>query len=263
MNALPSSLSLTEPAIVLAAFGTTVPNARRVYDRFESLVRRRFPAHSIRWTFTSQTVRKRLTEDGLEILDPAKTLEQIAREGHTAVVLQSLHITPGEEFTQLQSLTQEGLAIHFGKPLMYNACAIDRVLQLLNAEVRNTSKTVLVAHGNGRTTFDSWYQLLMDRVRVVLPEAVLASLEGFPGPTPLQSIKQQLSARDVVDFIPLLLVAGDHVLNDIMGEGSDSWKNQLGASQVTCAPPFGDRLEILEIFLEHLIDAVSQSKLGR
>lgn len=262
MSSLSSSLSLTEPAIILAAFGTTVPSARQVYERFESLVRDRLPEHSIRWTFTSSVVRKRLLEEGREILDPLSTLAQVAREGYHNAVVQSLHVTPGEEYTRLLSLVQDGLDVQFGKPLMHKEAAIDRILQLLKAEVRDAAPTVLVAHGNGQSEFDGWYRLLIDRARLHLPEVILASLEGFPGPEPLERIHHQVTERGDVHFIPLLLVAGDHVINDIMGESEESWKNRLNAQRVSCAPPLGERAEVLEIFLEHLIDAVTQSKVG-
>jgi len=245
---------------VLAAFGTTVPSARHVYDRFESIVRQRFPNNSVRWTFTSQIVRDRLAEEGLSVFDPAETLATIANEGHTSVVVQSLHITPGEEFERLASLSHEGLAVQFGKPLMHDVPAIDRLLGLLRDEMRAETPTVLVAHGNGRAEFDGWYAKLIDRAKAILPRAVLASLEGFPGLSPRTEIQSRVAERGEVHFVPLLLVAGDHVLNDIMGEDSESWKNQLGALRATCAPPLGERGKVLEIFLEHLVEAVNLSK---
>lgn len=205
-------------------------------------------------------VRKRLLEEGREILDPAMTLEQVVREGYQTAVVQSLHVTPGEEYTRLLSLAQDGIDVHVGKPLMHDQEAMDRVLELFKAEVRDAAPTVLVAHGNGQSAFNGWYRLLIDRARFHLPEAILASLEGFPGPEPLKSIRHRVAERGGVHFLPLLLIAGDHVINDIMGETTESWKNLLHAERVTCAPPLGERPEVLEIFLERLIDAMTQSK---
>ncbi|MGO8761626.1 MAG: hypothetical protein ACLP2P_10365 [Desulfobaccales bacterium] len=47
-----SAASTANPAIVLAAFGTST-EAFETYGHFEQKVRERFPGHEIRWAFTS------------------------------------------------------------------------------------------------------------------------------------------------------------------------------------------------------------------
>jgi hypothetical protein len=51
-KALPAA-STANPAIVLAAFGTTTA-AFDTYNHFETKVKERFPDHEIRWAFTSR-----------------------------------------------------------------------------------------------------------------------------------------------------------------------------------------------------------------
>jgi sirohydrochlorin cobaltochelatase len=59
-----------------------------------------------------------------------------------------------------------------------------------------------------------------------------------------------------VHFIPLMLVAGDHVMNDIMGDDQDSWKSQVGAATTTCSGPAGMNEQILARYCQHLDTAL-------
>ena len=61
------------------------------------------------------------------------------------------------------------------------------------------------------------------------PATVVASVEGSPGLEPLQTIRQMGSQQ--VNFVPLMIVAGDHILNDVLGDDEESWKNIVGAPQ--------------------------------
>ena len=261
----PTQVAHTPPrehAIILAAFGTTIRQARNVYDNFESLVREQWPVHDVRWTFTSTTVRRALAEEGKIVLDPPSTLEQIRREGFRSAVIQSLHVTPGEEFSRLSSISAEGLHTIFGRPLFDKEKDEERVFDAVASEVKPDVPTVFVAHGNThRREFDGVYQRLVNHAHDRFPESVLASLEGVPGPEPLDRIKARVTETKRVHFVPLLFVAGDHVLNDVMGDEPESWKNLLGAKEATCSPPLGERQAVLEIYLEHLAIAIEESKL--
>lgn len=56
-------------------------------------------------------------------------------------------------------------------------------------------------------------------------------------------------------LVPLMLVAGDHAINDMAGEEPDSWKNQLeGAGiAVRCAlEGLGKSPPSRELYLSHL-----------
>lgn len=56
------------------------------------------------------------------------------------------------------------------------------------------------------------------------PNVFVGTVEGYPT---METILEQLgrSAYTHVELLPMLLVAGDHVQNDMAGETPDSWYN--------------------------------------
>ena len=61
-------------------------------------------------------------------------------------------------------------------------------------------------------------------------------------------------------FIPFLLVAGDHVQNDILGSGPESWKSELlkmGNYRIEgITKGLGYQDGIVNIYLDHLAQAL-------
>lgn len=253
--------SLNEPiAILLAAFGTTISQAKKSYDLLEEGVRRRFPSAVVRWAYTSSIVRVRLAERGEPIDSPAEALVRWSQEGVDRVVVQSIHVTPGEEFLRLTGLQEERMTLIFGRPLLDQEADYEAVLDALADQVVPEVPTIFVGHGNNNDPVFNLANKRMDQlVRDRFSNAILASLEGTPGPSALNEMIPMARQVGKAHFIPLLFVAGDHVVNDLLGEEATSWKNQLGIEQVTCGPPLGQIDAIREIYIEHLWQAVRQS----
>ena len=57
-------------AILLAAFGTTVPEAQKAFDQIEAQVKQAFPGIEVRWAYTSSIVRAKLAKQGKVLLLP-------------------------------------------------------------------------------------------------------------------------------------------------------------------------------------------------
>ncbi len=51
-------------AILLVAFGTSVPEARKVFERIDEQTRKEFPGVEVRWAFTSKIIRAKLAKEG-------------------------------------------------------------------------------------------------------------------------------------------------------------------------------------------------------
>jgi sirohydrochlorin cobaltochelatase len=249
--------SLHPAAILLVAFGTSVRPARAAYDRIEVLARQRFPDRMIRQAYTSKTVRGKLRDAGETIHSPEEALAALANEKTRAVVLQSLHVTPGQEFNALRNLAApSGMTIALGDPLLAGesdlACVATAVERANPALDDPTASVVLVAHGNERfPEYNDSIIALASRLREDRSHVFLATIEGPPGNEAFPEITIQARSAGRVHFIPLMIVAGDHVMNDVMGDGPESWRNRIGAKQATCAPPLGASDEIAGIFLDH------------
>jgi sirohydrochlorin cobaltochelatase len=248
-------------AILLAAFGTTVEKARRSYQLLEDGVRERFPSAEIRWAFTSSMVRAKLLSQGERVLSPAEALAEWSSEGVRQVVVQSVHVTPGEEYERLKNLNSAEMVLIFGRPLLDAESDYSAVLDALANQVDPAVPTVFVGHGNDNDARFNEANERMDRyVRTRFPGALLASLEGSPGPAALEEILPEARRAGRAHFVPLLFVAGDHVVNDLLGAEETSWKNRLGIENVSCGPPLGEVAAIREIYLDHLRQAVEKSR---
>ncbi len=53
-----------------------------------------------------------------------------------------------------------------------------------------------------------------------------------------------------------MIVAGDHIMNDVVGNEPDSWINIVAAKENSRAQPLGYNDKIINVYLEHLNDAL-------
>ena len=246
---------VARPAIVLAAFGSSYDAARAVYRGIEVATRERFVGYEIRWAFTSSMVRRILKERGETIDSPAECFERLRKDGYRQVVVQSLHVVPGEEYHRLAATRVDGLDVRFGRPLLSTDADIDALIGALTVEMKPAMPNVFVGHGNDKHPEYNATNVAVDRrLRQRFENVILASVEGEPGPAPLEEIRPLAQAAGAVHFIPMMLVAGDHVQNDVMGDDPDSWKSLVAAAETTCSPPLGAHRHVIKLYLDHLAE---------
>ena len=73
---------------------------------------------------------------------------------------------------------------------------------------------------------------------------------------------QQQNVRRV-HLMPLMLVAGDHAINDMASDDEDSWKTQLAQAGIEATPwlqGLGENPLIQQMFVEHLHDVLHQAE---
>jgi len=261
-----NAAQMAKPAIVLAAFGTTT-NAFPTYKNIEEQVKERFPGYEIRWAFTSKMVRHKVREEQhKELKSLPEVLQDLKSAGFTRIVVQPLLLAPGKEWEEVERQSREvpGLTVALGKPLLSNDADMAETIKALSREFPADLKknaVVLVGHGSpdpkAQAANISFAQLLRGRY----PENVFFGLVEFQKPGKeevLQEVKK--SGVTSVVFIPFLLVAGDHVQNDILGSGPESWKSELlkmGNYRVEgITQGLGYQKEIVNIYLDHLAQAL-------
>jgi len=255
-----------KPVIVIAAFGTSHTSAQKSLEDFDTMVRERFPGHDVHWAITSRFIvdklhkAGRLTMFGREL--PIKTLEEVyadlRKEGETRLVLQSAHVSPGMEFHQVVMTETSGLNVKYGYPLLTSAEDIEKFVQVLSPQFGDaTTATILCGHGNeGHPEFNASLIQLNEIVRSAFENVFVAAVEGQPefGEV-LTRVKNSHFNR--VKFIPIMLAAGEHIRNDVMGDDPDSWRKQLGLP-ATCDTGLGSDPAVMEILLDHLAQTLSQ-----
>ena len=249
----------TKPPILLAAFGSASPAGQAVYEHIAAWFGRRLAGHELAWGFTSGLVRRCWAERGRTVASPAEVLAAWRARGVPAAVVQSLHISPGEEFAPLTRLAVPGLRLALGRPLLDTPADVAAVAALVAAAFRPDAVNVVVGHGNAkRPEYNRSLLALAARLAAAHPDVVFATLEGEPGTAPLAAARATAARRGAAHFIPLLLVPGRHVEHDVLGRHADAWRQLLGAPPCTCAPPLGMNERALDLFARHSEVALAQ-----
>ncbi len=256
-----NAASTANPAIVLAAFGTTT-EAFDTYNHFEKKVKERFPEYEIRWAFTSRKVRHKLAQEkGQQLNDLPTTLRELKAAGFNRVAVQSLHLVPGEEWDKKvvqESRKIPGLKVALGKPLLSSTQDQERVLQAVAPTFPKDLKytaVVLMAHGSpvpeGEKAYLAFDRLLRSHYRNVF----LGTVEGKPSKEKAFEAVKQANPATVV-LMPFMFVAGEHVAKDMLGDDKASWKSELLKQKAYrlegITKGLGYQDGIVNIYLDHL-----------
>lgn len=233
-------------AILLVTFGTSVPSAKVSFENIDKLTREAFPDVEVRWAYTSTIIRNKLAKQG-EITDsPELALAKLMTEGYSKVAVQSLHMIPGSEFhnTYVNAKMFGKMVGGFEKvivsyPLLAGNENMDRVVDLIIDEMIPETRTkdeavVLMGHGTHHPT-DAIYSAMMYKFQKKDANIYVGTVEGNPT---FDDVKDMLVAKGIkkAHLIPLMSVAGDHTINDMVGEEDDSWTNMLKAEGIESVP---------------------------
>lgn len=254
-----------DPAILLVTFGTSVPRAQAAFANIEEQVKKTYPNNEIRWAYTSQIIRKKLAKEGKLLDSPEIALAKLMDEGYTRVVLQSLHMIPGQEFHEIYTngnlfgqMAGGFTKVMVASPLLSSDEAMDRTLQTVAAQIvpkeRNASEAVvLMGHGTHHPS-DAIYSALMLKAQKMDANMFVATVAGHPS---FDDVKEVLVKKGIKKayLIPLMTVAGDHAMNDMAGDEPDSWKSQLAKAGIESVPVLKGLAEfdaIVDLWLENL-----------
>jgi len=255
--------------ILLVAFGTSAPEARKVFDLIDAEARKQFPGIEIRWAYTSRMIRSKLAKAG-EVLDsPELALAKLMDEHYTHVAILSLHTIPGVEFHDLYQNARmfEQMAGGFKKVLVARPLLSSHedmvqvaktILGSLPADRKSGDAVVLMGHGSEKHPADAIYLAMNQVFQNLDPNTWVATVEGYPA---LDEIIPKLRERKVgkVYLMPFMLVAGEHARKDMAGDEPESWKSVLTKSGFSCEPVLKGTAEypaILNVWLGHLRETI-------
>jgi sirohydrochlorin cobaltochelatase len=245
--------------ILLVAFGAMSAAARETYAGFERDARAAFPGREIRWAYTAASLVARLQRNGEAAHTLAEAYRALRAEGATAVVVQSLHLVPGEKHREILAEPAPGLRVAIGAPLLDSEADLQGVAEDLLADLPADRPTLVVAHGHGREArFNAELEALKARLAAAPGSPFLTRLEGDGDPEGLARFIARAQALGRVHLLPFLLVAGDHLASDILGDQPDSFKSRLGVPGFSCAGPLGTRPWVHRRFLAKLGAALAQ-----
>jgi len=222
-------------ALLCVSFGTTVPSARESIDAVEAALRDAVPGRAFARAYTSSIIRRILRGRGEDIPSCAEALDQLREQGFTDVLVQPTHFLPGVEFDKLrdEAAARSGdfQRLTVGRPLLSEPEDLHRLATVLNEVYPPVPGEALVLFGHGTSHFaNAVYPALQTVFSLTGRDDVLVgTVEGWPG---YGDVEEQLRDSGVraAHIVPLMLVAGDHALNDMSGSDPDSWQSRLEAA---------------------------------
>jgi len=252
-------------AVLLVAFGTSVPEARKALDRIETRVREAFPGVEARWAYTSSIVRAKLAGEGVAIDSPEVALAKLMNEDYTHVAVMSLHTIPGEEFHDLyvnahlfKQMAGGFDRLLVARPLLSSHEDMVRVARAMLEHVpedrRPDDTVLLMGHGSEHHPADAVYGAMNQVFQELDSNVHVATVEGYPTLKSLLPLLKQKRSKKVY-LLPFMSVAGDHAVNDMAGDEPDSWKSVLTQEGFECVAVLKGTAEypgVVDVWLDHL-----------
>lgn len=252
-----------KPAILIALAGTSSEDGAKTLTHIDNLLRDRFQGIRRSWAYTSSGVRRKLEQSGKPVASPSEALADLIKDGVTHVAVKSLHMATGMEYTDLKDLVQKfnggssGFKnIILSKPLWDVPADFERTVQRLLSDLpagTNASEAVLlVAHGSQRREAQGTYEAAAAICRRLDRRVILSTLMSNPS---LEDVIRECKASGLKNLVlvPLMIVAGSSVTNDLAGDGPGSWVSVLGREGIRCTPVIkglADHDEIIRIWMD-------------
>lgn len=247
-------------SILLVSFGSTHQRARiEGIDPVARRLEREFPNTPLVQAYTSGMVRRALDREGISVPCVSDALDELAREGATDLLVQPTHVLPGEEHERMRADIEAKRSmferVSVGEPLLSADSDFAALAEAIGAKYARKPETALVLMGHGTTCFaNAAYAALDYRFKAIgRDDAFVGTVEAYPALSDVMSLMKRACFR-CVDLVPLMLVAGDHAVNDMASEESDSWASVLSAAgyEVTChVEGLGSIAAVQDIYAAH------------
>ena len=255
-------------AILVVSFGTSyVEQKKESINPCIEAIRERFPEWDVYESFSSSFLRKRLLlEHNLKISSPEESMALLKEKGYKYIIIQPLFLIEGIEYNKLlelknqyegQSLS-EGIKVAVGKALLSTQKDYLKVVKEIE-EVYSKLDTDLLILGHG-TTHEAHksYTNLQEMLDTTILNCMVTTLEDRC------RLEQMPFKKDVVTIIPFMLVAGMHILRDVMGEHEESFKSgleALGKEVRVIQKGLGSYRSTREVYITHIQDVINEWKL--
>ncbi|MDO5517974.1 MAG: sirohydrochlorin cobaltochelatase [Clostridium sp.] len=258
-------------AILVVSFGTSHLDAlRNSIEKIENKIREEFKEYEVVRAFTAHMIIKKLKErDNLDILKPEEALEDLKNRGFEEVIIQPLHIIPGEEFDYIKGIAEDYKndfnKIKVGRPIFFYQ-GVEEVpkdysafIESMKEVLENEESVVLFGHGTAHAS-NAVYGMLQTVLEDEDYENVFVStVEGYPS---IESCIKRMKKKGIkkTKLVPLLLVAGDHAKNDMASDEDDSMKSILQREGIEVSlhlHGLGEVDKFDELYINRIHDTIS------
>ena len=249
-------------AILVVSFGTAYAETRKkTIEAIEQDLAAAFPERKLYTAWTSGMIQRKLKKLGEATRDTlTEALEKMERDGVTDVLVQPNFLQAGYEMRlaeeTLSAWKQRFARIALGTVLVAGQADLDALAAALEAHfsaVGAEEALVLMGHGSEGADFYP-YELLTEAFRRDGRENFcVGTVEFDPGIAPALELVRERKPQKTY-LAPLMIVAGDHAINDMAGDEPDSWKNRIAAlgTETQCIlKGLGEYPEVRALFIRH------------
>lgn len=264
----------TQPltGILLISFGTSHNETRKkTIDAMEQEIRNAFPQYPVFHAWTSPRIISKLKKSGHAVSAPREALEEMLEQGIRRILIQPTYILNAIENQLMKDCVNAFAdrfdAISFGTPLLTSETDFQDVLQAVTREffpLAADTALVLMGHGSEHPANIAYTQLQTLCSVSGYHNIFVGTVEASPTLDDILTALKSSACRRII-LAPLMLVSGDHAVNDMAGESPDSWKNRLLAEGYSVSPVLkglGEYQDIRDIFIKHAKKALEKLNLS-
>ncbi|MBI4963282.1 MAG: sirohydrochlorin cobaltochelatase [Desulfomonile tiedjei] len=260
-------------AILVVAFGTSVPQAQVAYEQVDKRIKEIFPATEICWAYTSKAIRHKLAKQGTVLESPETAMAKLMDDDFTHVAVLPLHAIPGLEFHEtyanlraFQTMLGGIKELQVARPLLASQEDCRKVAQALIKRVPESRKpddaVIFMGHGTPNHPSYAGYYAMNAACQALDRNVHIACVAGEPC---LEDVILKIKAQGVkrAYLMPMMAVAGEHAHKDMAGDQKDSWKSVLASEGIQCEAVLkgiAEYPEVVQVWLDHLKGAYERLK---
>lgn len=260
-------------AILVVSFGTTYQDTRK--KNIDSLVRKISEIaedYVLYEAYTSQTVRRKLEEEGIYKDSMEQALARMKADGMEAVIVQPTHVIKGSEYNKIADAVREAeksfSRIKLGKVLLDGQSDYETVADVLAQANHNFSEDTAVlwmGHGSQHQAGEAYCMMQEVFREKGYDTFFMGTVEGVPTfEEAVDRLHREEEKRGVrfekITLKPFMLVAGDHANRDMAGE-EDSWQTALeseGYQVSALCKGLGEYEGIRALYRKHLEELLQE-----
>lgn len=223
-----------DKAILVVSFGTSYQTACNLtIKKLEDEIKMKFPKYAVYRAFTSQMIINKLKKrDNIDICNVHQALKNILNDNIKKIIVLPTHIMHGHEYEKMvnyiKKMENKFDEIDILRPLLSISDDYISLGKILINEYATSQNTAMLFMGHGTDHFANSAYAAMDYTfkQLDAPNFFVACVEGYPK---LEDVFNLLNKKKYgeINLAPLMLVAGDHAVNDMAGNNDNSWKNML------------------------------------
>ena len=263
-------------AILVVSFGTIyLDTLEKTIEKAEKQIRDKFSEYDIYRAFTSHMIIKKLKEKYEIFVDtPEEMLGKLYEAGYEEIIMQPLHMIPGEEFIYINKISEvfkeKFEVLKVGRPIFYYQ-GIEELPQDYSLFIEATKElyeennaVVLMGHGTAHPA-NSVYGCLQAVFEDEGYENVfVTTVEGYPN---FENVIRRVKRKNIseVTIAPLMVVAGDHARNDMASDDEDSLKSMLEAEGIKVnvhLKGLGENEKFNELYINRIDDLINNRYVG-